>query len=150
MKNNEGFSMELQCERVGKAFKSIFEKIKITQVAGELNQLGINVRKTNNEFKTLEEILEEVSKLNNEDVMKAIDYNYIDLNLHINQLKEEVGDKSLYLSNKYNESIERVGRLYREAEKTDVYLKTLENLIETERKLQGKIYSEMILLSDLK
>lgn len=63
--------MELQCARIGRVFKSIFEKIKITQVAGELNQLGINVRKTNNEFKTLEEILEEVSKLNNEDAMKA-------------------------------------------------------------------------------
>lgn len=63
--------MELQGERVGRVFKSIFEKINITQVAGELNQLGINVRKTNNEFKTLEEILEEVSELNNEDIMKA-------------------------------------------------------------------------------
>lgn len=63
--------MELQCARIGRVFKSIFEKINITQVAGELNQLGINVRKTNNEFKTLEEILEEVSKLNNEDAMKA-------------------------------------------------------------------------------
>lgn len=63
--------MELQCARIGRVFKSIFEKIKITQVAGELNQLGINVRKTNNEFKTLEEILEEVSKLNNEDAMKV-------------------------------------------------------------------------------
>lgn len=71
MKNNEGFGMELQGERVGRVFKSIFEKLRITQVAGELNQLGINVRKTNNEFKTLEEILEEVSKLNNEDIMKA-------------------------------------------------------------------------------
>lgn len=63
--------MELQCARIGIVFKSIFEKINITQVAGELNQLGINVRKTNNEFKTLEEILEEVSELNNEDIMKA-------------------------------------------------------------------------------
>ena len=57
--------------RIGNALKNIFKEIKTSQVSEQLKELGVDIRNSDNNFKTLEEILTEVSRLADEDMMKV-------------------------------------------------------------------------------
>lgn len=67
MKNDERVCMGTQGESVGRTLKSIFENIKTEK----LREVGIDVKNDDGSFKTMEEVLSEISELKDEDIMKS-------------------------------------------------------------------------------